>query len=126
MSFSIILTHRFEKELKRLSKKFPSLKNEFAELISKITNNPELGTFLGNNCYKIRLAIASKGKGKSGGARVITYLYIKENNLEKPKEGETNRLNPETVYLLTMYDKGEKADLKENELNEMIENLELD
>jgi mRNA-degrading endonuclease RelE of RelBE toxin-antitoxin system len=110
MSYSIIPTHRFEKELKRLVKKFPSLKNEYAELIGDIIKDPKNGTFIGNNCYKIRLAISSKGKGKSGGARVITYLYI-----------ET-----ETVYLLTIYDKGEKEDLKQNELKEMIDSLELD
>jgi mRNA-degrading endonuclease RelE of RelBE toxin-antitoxin system len=109
MSYSIIPTHRFEKELKRLAKKFPSLKNEFAELIAEITENKEIGTHIGNNCYKIRLAIESKGKGKSGGARVITYLYV-----------ET-----ETVYLLTIYDKGEKQDLKSNELEAMIDSLEL-
>jgi len=109
MSYNIIPTHRFEKELKRLSKKFTSLKNEFTELIAAISENPESGTFIGNSCYKIRLAIASKGKGKSGGARVITYLYIAT----------------ETVYLLTVYDKGEKADLKPNELKEIIESMEL-
>jgi mRNA-degrading endonuclease RelE of RelBE toxin-antitoxin system len=109
MSYSIIPTHRFEKELKRLSKKFPSLKKEFARLIAEIADNPETGTSLGNNCYKIRLAIASKGKGKSGGARVITYLYV-----------ETD-----SVYLLTIYDKGEKADLKIGELKEMIDSLDL-
>jgi mRNA-degrading endonuclease RelE of RelBE toxin-antitoxin system len=109
MSYSIISTHRFEKELKRLAKKFPSLKNEFAELIAEIIEDPESGTFIGNNCYKIRLAIRSKGKGKSGGARVITYLYI-----------ET-----ETVYLLTIYNKSEKEDLKPNELKDMIKSLEL-
>lgn len=110
MSYKIISTARFEKEIKRLSKKFSSLKNEFAELIEEISENPETGTFIGNNCYKIRLAIASKGKGKSGGARVITYLYI-----------ETD-----TVYLLTIYDKGEKEDLKPNELKDMIDSLDLD
>lgn len=76
MSYSIIPTHRFEKELKRLAKKFPSLKNEFAELITVITEDPETGTFIGNNCYKIRLAIGSKGKGKRGGARVINLTVI--------------------------------------------------
>ena len=110
MNYSIIPTHRFEKEPKRLAKKFPSLKNEFAELIKSIIDDPEKGTFLGNNCYKIRLTISSKGKGKSGGARVINYLYI-----------ET-----ETVYLLTIYDKGEKEGLKPNELKDMIDSLELD
>jgi len=110
MSYSIVLTQRFEKELKRLVKKSPSLKKEFSDLIDNIVKNPETGTFIGNNCYKIRLAITSKGKGKSGGARVITYLYI-----------ET-----ETVYLLAIYDKGDKQDLKPNELKEMIISLEWD
>ena len=110
MSYSIIATNQFERELKRLVKKFPTLKNEFLQLIRNIINNPLEGIALGNNCHKIRLAIGSKGKGKSGGARVITYLYI-----------ET-----ETVYLLTIYDKGEKADLKPSELADMIESLEMD
>lgn len=110
MSYSVIVTLRFEKELKRLVKKFPSLKSEFAELITEVSKNPEKGTFIGNSCFKIRLAIASKGKGKRGGARVITHLY-------KTKE---------TVYLLTIYDKGDKANLRPNELKEMIQSLELD
>ncbi len=110
MNYSVIPTHRFERELKRLIKKFPSLKSEFAELITNIIQNPEIGTFIGNSCYKIRLAISSKGKGKSGGARVITYLY----------------LQTETLYLLTIYDKGEKLDLKPTELKEMIFSLDLE
>lgn len=109
MSYSIIPTTQFEKELKRLVKKFPSLKTEYSCLIDSILENPKIGTFIGNNCYKIRLAIASKGKGKRGGARVITHLYV----------------TTETVYLLTIYDKGEKTDLKPNELKEMIDILEL-
>ncbi len=109
MSYNIIPTHRFEKELKRLAKKFPSLKHEFSHLVSELSKTPDTGTFIGNNCYKIRLAIRSKGKGKSGGARVITYLY----------------LQTETVYLLAIYDKSEKSDLRPNELKEMINSLEL-
>ena len=109
MSYRIIPTHRFEKEIKRLIRKFPSLKNEFSDLINAIQLNPEIGTFIGNNCYKIRLAIRSKGKGKSGGARVITYLY----------------LDSKTVYLLTIYDKSEKEDLHLSDIKEMVESLEL-
>jgi len=92
MNYNIIVTRRFEKELKRLAKKIPSLKKEFAKMISDISENPITGTFIGNNCYKIRLAVVSKGRGKSGGTRIISYLFI-----------ET-----ETVYLLTIYDKSEK------------------
>jgi len=109
MSYRIIPTNRFEKELKRLIRKFPSLKNEFAGLIGDIVQNPKTGTFIGKDCYKVRLSIESKGKGKSGGARVITYLYM----------------DTKTVYLLTMYDKGEKQDLKPNELKEMIDSLDM-
>jgi len=53
MNYNIIPTPRFEKELKRLAKKFSSLKNEFAKLIADIAIDPEIGTFIGNNCYKI-------------------------------------------------------------------------
>jgi len=110
MSYSIVPTLRFEKELKRLVKKFPSLKNEFSQLLTAIGADPHAGSFIGNNCYKIRLAIQSKGKGKRGGARVISHLYV----------------TTETVFLLTIYDKGEKADLRPNELKEMIEALDLE
>jgi len=93
-----------------LFKKFPSLKIEFKELIEEITKNPQVGTFIGNNYYKIRIAIESKEKGKSGGARTITNVYVES----------------ETVYLLTIYDKSEKENLKPNELKMMIANLELE
>jgi mRNA-degrading endonuclease RelE of RelBE toxin-antitoxin system len=110
MSFNILSTNRFGKELKRLAKKFPSLKMEFKELIEEITKNPKFGTYIGNNCYKIRIAIESKAKDKSGGARAITYVYVES----------------ETVYLLTIYDKSEKENLKPSELKMMVENLELE
>ena len=57
MSYKILPTLRFEKELKRLNKKFASLKSEYSELINDLMNNPETGTPLGNYCYKIRFAI---------------------------------------------------------------------
>ncbi len=76
MSYNIISNKRFEKELKRLVKKFPSLKGSFTELIGNISENPKTGTFIGNSCYKVRLAVSSKGKGKRGGARVVTHLYL--------------------------------------------------
>lgn len=108
MNFDIIATRRFEKELKRLVKKFPSLRNEYIFLLNTIRDNAKVGVLIGNNCYKIRLSIASKGKGKSGGARVITHLYIKTG----------------TLYLLTIYDKSEKDNINPNEINEMIESLD--
>lgn len=75
-----------------------------------MSKNPTFGVSLGNNCFKIRVSIKSKGKGKSGGARIITYVFIQT----------------KSVYLLSIYDKGEKETLKPNELKEIINNLEFD
>jgi mRNA-degrading endonuclease RelE of RelBE toxin-antitoxin system len=107
MSYNVEVLPRFEKDLKRLVKKFPSLKKEFIELVSELKENPTKGISLGNNCYKIRLAIASKGKGKSGGARVISHLKIIEN----------------TVFLLTIFDKSEQENLSDNELLEILNTI---
>ena len=78
MSYRVTTVANFRKEAKKLMKKYPSLKNELAELGSQLSHEPTAGTSLGNNCYKIRLAMASKGKDKSGGARVITHFYVAE------------------------------------------------
>ena len=63
----------FEKEAERLMKKYRFLVGELRELREGLRQNPTMGTPIGGSCYKIRLAIKSKGKGKSGGARVITH-----------------------------------------------------
>ena len=104
MRYSVLPVPPFDRQLKRLSKKYPSLKEEYLGLIESLEENPEQGTNLGNNCYKIRLSIASKGKGKSGGARVITNFVIAD----------------ATVYLLSIYDKSEKENLSDKELDELL------
>jgi hypothetical protein len=104
MSYNVLTIPPFDKQLKRLAKKYPSLKNEFAELLESLEQEPEQGINLGNNCYKIRIAIASKGKGKSGGARVITNFVIAE----------------ETVFLISIYDKSDKENLTDKELDELL------
>ncbi|HBX53597.1 MAG: hypothetical protein A2275_11820 [Bacteroidetes bacterium RIFOXYA12_FULL_35_11] len=76
MNYSVLTTENFEKEARRLIKKYGSLKNEIADLIQDLQINPTQGTPLGNNIYKIRVAVASKGKGKRGGVRVMTYLQL--------------------------------------------------
>jgi hypothetical protein len=72
--------------------------------VGKLKITPDQGTPLGNNCYKIRLPVASKGKGKSGGARIITNIFV--SNL--------------TVYLLTIYDKSKQENLSNKELKELL------
>jgi hypothetical protein len=100
MSYKVSSIPLFDKQAKRLAKKYPSLKNDLAELIESLTHKPKQGKPLGNNFYKIRLAIASKGKGKSGGARVITYLKIVESS----------------VFLASIYDKSAKSTITNKEL----------
>jgi mRNA-degrading endonuclease RelE of RelBE toxin-antitoxin system len=102
VSYNIIPTKRFEKEIKRLAKKYQSIKSEFADLIDLISKNPKSGTYLGNNCYKIRMAISSKGKGKSGGARIITYIYTQSHNNLNTKNKSSLSEQTEAVYLLTI------------------------
>lgn len=109
MSFSVIPSDKFKKEAKRLAKKYPSLKEELGELNDLLASKPETGTPLGNNTYKVRLAIKSKGKGKSGGGRVITYV-LKDN-----KE----------IYLLTIYDKAEFDSVDDKILKNIIQSLNL-
>ena len=76
MSYKIQLSSNFKKEAKKLIKRYPSLKKELINLFTELEENPTLGTPLGNNIYKIRLSIASKNKGKSGGARVMSFVKV--------------------------------------------------
>lgn len=108
MSFKVIATDPFARKLKRLAKKHKSLKNDILPLIDLLAEDPlAQGVPLGNDCYKIRLAISSKGRGKSGGARVITYV----------------RIAKEIVYLMDIYDKSEQATISEKELAVLIDLL---
>ena len=104
MSYKIELTDNFKKEAKKLIKKYASLRTEIAELGKELAENPTTGTPLGNDVYKIRLAIASKNKGKSSGARVISFVKIID----------------ETVFLLSIYNKGEVDSLTDKEIKELI------
>ena len=109
MSYSVLSTAKFSKEAKRLSKKYKSLKLELAELINLLETEPKSGKSIGKDCFKIRLAIQSKGKGKSGGARVITLVKI---------------INQE-VHLLSIYDKSEKENILEKDLVKFIKSVDL-
>lgn len=107
MSYNIIAVPTFKKELKRLAKKYSSLKIDLAQLFESLEEEPIQGTAIGKNCYKIRISISSKGKGKSGGARIITNIVIKD----------------ETVYLLAIYNKSDKENLTHKELDELLKNI---
>lgn len=76
MNFEVIVTEPFERKLKKLAKKHKSFKADLGHIFNQLAKEPTLGTSIGKDCYKIRMAITSKGKGKSGGARMITYVRV--------------------------------------------------
>jgi hypothetical protein len=110
MNVKIIVSDNFRKEAKPLIKKYPSLKEELFDLEEKLALNPNLGIPIGNNCFKIRLSIKSKGRGKSGGGRVITFIYseYKKNNI---------------VFLASIYDKSDFENINVTDLKKIISEI---
>lgn len=104
----IIAQPSFIKELKRLKKKYRAIAQDYLKLINELETNPYIGTDLGKGVRKVRMAITDKGKGKSHGARVITYTDA----IVSIEEG--------TVYLLTIYDKADRPAISDKEIAELI------
>jgi len=108
MNCNVLTTPQFAKDIKKLSKKFKSIKKDLSKLIERLEVNPTEGISLGNGCYKIRVANSSIPTGKSGGFRVITYFIDREHNL----------------YLLSIYSKTEKETISDMEILEILSTLE--
>jgi len=119
MKVEVRITKNFRKEAKPMVKKYPSFASDLQKLEQDLIAKPTLGEPLGKSVYKIRLRIESKGKGKSGGARVISYLE-KEIVALTEIAGELTIVN-----LLTVYDKSVQASVSDKELKTLIENLEI-
>ena len=107
MSYKIIPSDTFENDVKKLYKKYKKIKSDLTNLSNKLKENPTLGTPLGNDCYKIRLANSSIPTGKRGGFRVITLIKIIQNK----------------IILLTIYSKTEKENITDDELEKLLQNL---
>lgn len=107
MSYNIILANSFKREFKKLRKKHKSLSADLLKLIVELETNPTIGTSIGKDCYKIRIAITSKGKGKSGGARVISHFYVFKDE----------------IILLSIYDKSDKSTITEKEIQQLLNQI---
>ncbi len=107
MSFKVLITDTFKKDFKKLAKKHSSLKSDLLKLVEELEFNPNQGTSLGNNLFKIRLAITSTGKGKSGGARIITFVKVIDNE----------------VFLITIYSKSDRESISKDDLENLIKDL---
>ena len=113
MSFEIQTTNYIDAEAKRLAKRHSSFVDDLQDLRDNLLKNPYQGTELSPGIRKVRLTISSKGRGKSGGARVITFTY-----LVNEKDG--------VVILLLLYDKADASSIKMNVVRQIIKDLGLD
>lgn len=113
MPNEVIISDNFKRESKKLLKKYASLKSELIELVEELKENPKLGAQVLENVYKIRLACKSKGKGKSGGMRIITYL-------EEMEDDEIETL----ITLLSIYDKSDIDSISDNQIKSIIDSLD--
>lgn len=112
MSFEIITSEYADKAIKKLSKKYRSFDSDIKAFRESLKANPFQGDEIAPRIRKIRMSVASKGRGKSGGVRVITL-----NVLVSEQEG--------TVYLLLIYDKADASSVKMNVVMEMVKELGL-
>lgn len=110
MKYSIETLPDFDRQLKKLTKKYKSLKKDFEEFISELRQNPAAGADLGKGIRKVRMAVSDKGKGKSHGARVITHTAI-----ISVEEG--------VITLLAIYDKAEQDTISDKEIARLIQEL---
>ena len=110
MEVKIQVGKEFKRQFKRLAKKYRSLRDDFDGWKKEFLKNPLVGDDLGCGVRKIRMAIESKGKGKSGGARILTL------NVKVSDDGMN-------VILLTIYDKGEISNVKDDFIKYLIETL---
>lgn len=110
MANFVIPTPYFESKYKRLARKFPTLDKELVNLEKELLHNPKLGEPLGSNLYKIRLSGKDKGKGRSGGFRIITYLIQEsQNSIE--------------IYLITIFDKSEETTIPKSVLLKLVNSI---
>lgn len=111
MKYDIHTIPNFDRKLKKLSKKYKSLVSDLKEWVKSIRENPYVGVDLGNGLRKIRMSISDKRKGKSGGARIITYT------MEIDKENGR-------ITLLTIYDKSEQDSISKQDIEKLLTSLQ--
>ncbi len=112
-SVSVSVSDDFAREAKRLAKKYPSFKQDYLDFLESIKRDPLQGDEITKNIRKIRMAIKSKGKGKSGGARVITF-----NILTQEVEGK--------VVFILIYDKENASTVKVDVVKRLVCNMGLE
>ena len=107
MNCKIDTTPAFARELKQLAKRYPSMKDDYRDFLDSLRKSPLQGEPLGKHLRKVRFPIASKTKGKSGGARVITHTVLVETD-------------GADITLVTIYDRSDQANITDQELKKLM------
>lgn len=107
MNCKIEATPDFARELKQLAKRYTSMKDDYRDFIDTLRKSPLMGKPLGKHLRKVRFPIASKAKGKSGGARVITHIVLVEST-------------GVDITLVAIYDKSDQANITDKELKQLM------
>lgn len=110
MNYRINTLPDFDRQLKKLSKKYKSLKKDFNEFLVELRENPTAGADLGNGVRKVRMAVSNKGRGKSHGARVITHTAV-----ISVEEG--------VITLLAIYDKADQDTISDKEITRLVQEI---
>lgn len=107
MNCKINTTPDFARNLKQLAKRYPSMKDDYRDFLDALYKSPLMGQPLGKHLRKVRFPIASKSKGKSGGARVITHtVLVKSDGAD--------------ITLVTIYDKSDQINITDKELRQLM------
>ena len=110
MIYEVIVLVDFRRTAKKIVRKHPKFKTDLARIVKSLKSDPTQGTAIGENRYKIRVAISGSGRGKSSGVRVYTYVVVRD----------------AVVYLVAMHTKAERATLKDQEINTILRKAGLD
>jgi len=113
MNCKIETTPDFARELKQLAKRYPSMRDDYCNFLDALRKSPLQGEPLGRHLRKVRFPIASKAKGKRGGARVITHTVLIESD-------------GADITLVTIYDKSDQANISDKELKKLMKKNGLD
>jgi len=106
MNYEIVTIEDFDRQVKKLAKKYNSFLDDLESFKKELLKNPAMGDDLGNNTRKVRMAISAKNKGKSAGARIITFHVL------------IDVVNTE-IYLLDIYDKGKQESISKQEIQQL-------
>ena len=106
-NYKIFPTALFMREARKLKKKYPQIRDDFKKLADQLKKDPITGNDpLGSNCYKLRMEISGNPAGKSGGARIIIQVFVKDYE----------------VHVLSVYDKSGTSTIYEEELDKILKN----